>query len=150
MKKSYLPLIFIISISMLLSSCKRDRDAYLIMEEFLLAYGAEGTVYSSRVSEGDEGFVADDFISGVYGFVGESPENYAIFFNAHPVNRYECGVFVCYGADEIMLVEEMCLGRIRLLSATDRGFVGVKNGVVFYSTMKETERARKIWNNIIK
>ena len=149
--KKLLCVITIISILFTLCSCKEEHDAYGMMWEFVRAYGAEGVIYSPAVPEGEDGYVGEGLIDKIYVFSGRFPDNYAIFLNSHADYGSECGVFVCENADMELMVEEMCLERIRLLGrGSDIAFVKRADGVVFYSTMSQRDRAEKIWRQIMK
>lgn len=144
---------FILLIAMILSlfSCTRERDAKQIIENFVNSYGAEGIIYSSQAIEGEIGYISDKFIEKIYRFSGEFPENYAIFLNNRTDFSSECAAFVCRDAEMIDMVQEMCLERIRLISGGEKhGFVKRSQNLVFYSTMKDRERAEKIFSEIIR
>ena len=134
-----------------LNSCKRNRDAYEMLNEFVLAYGADGIIYSPTVTEGNDGYIRDGLIDKIYRFHGGFPTNYAIFLNGHPDYSVECGIFVCTDVEMCERVEEMCLERIKLLAMGEKhAFVKRSDTVVFYSTMPDRDRAEKIFNQIIR
>lgn len=132
-------------------SCRAERDAYAMLCEFVKAYGAEGTIYSPCVPEGEDGYVYEGLVEKIYLFSGDFPENYAIFLNSHPDYSSECGIFVCHDADMLSTVEEMCLERIRLICGrADNAFVRKSGNLCFYSTMKDKTRAEKLYHEIIR
>lgn len=148
--KRYVAFVVLILVILSLFSCERNEDPYNLLSEFLGIYDAKGIVYSPTISEGDEGYIPEGFVEKLYVFYGKFPENFALFLNSHPSYSYECGVFDCQSSDEVRKVEEACLERIRLLSASDRSFIIIKDNIVFYSTLKDRERAEKIWREIIR
>lgn len=151
MKKLISTILLLISFSLLFSSCKRNSDAYKMLNEFILTYGAEGIIYSPKVPEGNDGYIRDGLIEKIYRFHGGFPENFAIFLNTHPDYSSECGIFVCSDVEMRYRVEEMCLERIKLLATGDkRAFVKRSGNIVFYSTMPDRDRAEKIFNEIIR
>jgi hypothetical protein len=151
MKKTIALILFIVILSFSLCSCERQQDAHKMLNEFIFTYGAEGIIYSPKISEGYDGYIHDGLIKKIYRFYGVFPENYAIFLNAHPDFSVECGLFICTDADMVDRVEEMCFERIKLLAmGDDRAFVKQSGRVVFYSTMPDRDRAEKIFNEIIR
>ena len=143
--------ILLIAICLSLSSCGREPDAKKIINEFLGSYGAEGIVYSPLAAEGEPGYINDKFIKNLYSFSGRFPENYAIFLNNRTDFSSECAVFVCRDTEMADMVEEMCLERIRLISGGGKhAFVKRSRNLCFYSTMKDRERAEKIFSEIIR
>ena len=149
--KKLVCIILFISLFFGLCSCEKKQDAYGMLWEFVRAYGAEGVIYSPAVPEGDDGYISEGLIEKIYVFSGRFPENYAIFLNSHSDYGSECGAFVCENADMELMVMEMCLERIRLLGrGRDIAFVKRGGGVIFYSTMRDRDRAEKIWRQIIK
>lgn len=134
-----------------LVSCGESRPAFEMLSEFVSAYGAEGVIYRSDAFEGEEGFIEYDLLKKIYVFYKDFPEEFAIFLNSHADYGSECGVFVCGDAGEAAEVSEMCLERIKLLDrGGDGSFVIREGSIVFYSTMSDSERARKIWKAVAK
>ena len=132
-------------------SCGGSRPATEILSDFISAYGAEGIVYRSDAAEYDEGYAEYDLLKKIYVFYEDFPDEFAIFLNSHADYGSECGVFVCADSGEVSEVEEMCLERIRLLGrGGENSFVSREGRVVFYSTMSDGERARRIWRTLEK
>lgn len=142
--------IFLICIILMLclsvSSCQPKQTAYEIVSEFTKAYGAEGIIYSPHIPEGQPGYVGDGLIERAYHFSGRFPDDYAILLNSHTTDPSECGAFICNDADMLASAEEFCLERVRLLGG---GFVKRRGRVVYYSTMKDVERAERLFKEII-
>ena len=144
---------FLLIFSMLfsLSSCGESRSAYELLSEFVSVYGAEGIIYRSGAEEWEEGFAEYDLLKKIYLFYKDFPENFAIFLNSHADYGSECAVFVCRDSSECFEVYEMCLERIKLLDRRgEKSFIVREGRLVFYSTMSDTERARRIWDALRK
>ena len=149
--KKILSAILLVCIPLTLCSCRDQPDAYQLLSEFVSAYGAEGTIYSPSVPEGEDGYVREGLPKMIYLFSGEFPENYAIFLNGHTDPSSECAIFVCQDANMLNMVEEMSLERIRLVAAgADYAFVRRSGNICFYSTLKQRDRAEKIFSEIIR
>ena len=147
--RRFFSVLLAISLCFSLVSCREVRPAEDILNEFVSAYGAEGIIYSSGSREWEEGYIEYDLLKKIYVFYQDFPEDFAIFLNSRADYGSECGVFVCRDAAECEQVSEMCLERIKLLGrGSENSFVTREGRVVFYSTMKDGERARKIWRAI--
>lgn len=133
------------------TSCGETRPAGELLSEFVSAYGAEGILYLSSAQPGEDGYIEYDLLKKIYVFYRDYPEEFAIFLNSHADYGSECGVFVCEDAGEAADVSEMCLERIRLLDRRgEESFVIREGCVVFYSTMSNGDRARKVWKAVAK
>ena len=144
---------FLLIASMIFSlvSCGESRSASELLSEFVMAYGAEGVIYRSDAEKWDDGYIECDLLKKIYLFYRDFPEEFAIFLNSHADYGSECGVFVCTDSGEASGVEEMCFERIKLLGRGGEGSFVVRDGrMVFYSTMSDGERARRIWDAIDK
>ena len=133
-----------------LNSCARELDATELLSEFVYTYGAEGVIYSPHVSEGSDGFVYEGLTERIFVYDGEFPENYAVLLNSRAGYGGECGVFVCEDADEWEMVSDICRERVALLSGGEGGLIIRSRGVIFYSTLKDNERAEDIWYKIMR
>ena len=142
-----LVLIFIPS----LSSCEEQKNAYSLLSEFVIAYGAEGIIYSPQIPEGQDGYITEELVKRIYIFSGKFPDEFAIFLNSHPDFGAECAVFICSDEQESSLIMEACAERIRLLGrGSDVAFIKRQGMVIFYSTMTDKKRAEGLWREIIK
>ena len=151
MKNNIFSLLILLAFLLNLTSCAQEHDALDLLSEFVDAYGADGVIYSPKIAEGNAGYITEGLIESVYVFSGDLPENYAIMLSSGTESFSECGVFVCDGGEDLLSVEEMCLERIKLLCGRDgRGFVKISGMTVFYSTMKDRERAEMLWREIIR
>lgn len=133
-----------------LCACQGEVSAEGLLSEFISAYGAEGIIYSSECVEGEDGYLTEETLSKIYLYSGRFPENWAIFLNSRAGYGSECGAFVCDSADMRLLVEEMCLERVRLLAGGENSFVARSGNIVFYSTMQDGARAEQLFKKIIK
>ena len=128
-----------------LPSCSERPDAEAIIFGVVSAVGAEGVIYSPSRAEGEDGYIDEALFSRIYITDGPMPESFAVFLNSHADYGAECGVFVASDAAELARLCEMCTERLELLDRGDRGFLLVQGRVVFYSTMTEPERVRRIF-----
>ncbi len=143
--------ILCISLCLCLTSCEQNPDAYALLGEFAAVYGAQGVIYSPKISEGNDGYVYEGLVEKIYVFSGRFPDNYAILLNSRPDFSSECAIFVCTDVEMLYMVEEMCLERIRILCGRDEcAFVKRSGSIVFYSTMKDREKAERIFSEIIR
>ena len=148
MKKIALFLILVMLISLV--SCEREYLADELISDFVSAYRAEGVIYSYSVMEGELGYVCDGFLERIFVFYGELPRNFALLLNSHADYGAECGVFVCDGIDELEIVSEACLERMRILDKSGEYSLLIRTkNTVFYSTLRDKERAGNIWRQII-
>ena len=149
--KKIVSLLIILSLSLSLYSCKKQRDTYALVSEFVRVYGAEGIIYSPGVSEGNDGYLSEGVIERAFRLSGALPKSYAIFLNSHPDFGSECGAFLCESTDMLAYMEESCLERIRLLDpGGERSFIKINKNLLFYSTMEDAPRAKRIWQEIIR
>ena len=149
MKRLCATLLFL-TLAASLTSCGSHESAYTMLSEFITLYSAEGVIYSPECPEGTEGYIDTTTVSRIFILHGVMPENYAIFLNSHVDYGAECGVFVCRDAAERDEVIEMCEERMRLLSGGDNSLLLRSGNVVFYSTLRQRERAETLWSKIIR
>lgn len=142
-------LFLILSLLFALLSCGEEKDAYSMLTDFASAYGVEGIIYSPCVSEGEPGYMREGLAERVFLFSGRFTDNYAVLLNSRTESASECGIFVCPDALTQLSAEEACLERIRLLGG-DNGFVKTKGRIVYYSTLKDRDRAERLFSEIIK
>ena len=150
MKKLISLLLVLVFISSL-SSCEEQKNAYSLLSEFVIAYGAEGIIYSPQIPEGQDGYITEELVKRIYIFSGKFPDEFAILLNSHPDFGAECAVFICSDEQESSLIMEACTERIRLLGrGSDVAFIKRQGMVIFYSTMTDKKRAEELWREIIK
>ncbi len=150
MKKT-LSLILFVALLLSFVSCAATEDARDLLTQFVMAYGAEGIIYSTGIPEGEEGHLPDGLIEKIFVFSGKLPENFAIFLNSHADFGSECGVFVCSDVNELEVAREACLERISLLGrGGSNAFIKSCDNIIFYSTMQDRARAEGIWREIIR
>ncbi len=124
------------------SSCSEAGDPTASLGEFVSAYGAEGIIYSTDVEEGQEGYISPEIERTIFGTT-DMPPSYAIFLNTHLDYASECGAFLVRG-DRSEIIS-LCKRRISLLDpAGDHSFIAIYGDIVFYSTMSDAQRARRI------
>ena len=147
MKKTACLIITLVLFALTLVSCAEQGNAYEMLTEFITVYGAEGVIYSPDITEGHKGYVSEGLMEKAFVFSGRFPDNYAVFLNSHTDKPSECGIFISDNAETLASVEETCLERVRLLGG---GFVKRRGNTVYYSTMQDSERAERIFNEIIR
>lgn len=147
--KKLISLVILFSVTLALVSCERTQSAYSMLSEFISLYGAEGIIYSPECPEGSEGYIDSATAQRIFIFHGDMPKSYAVFLNSHVDGGAECGVFVCRDGAELSEVTEMCEERMRLLSSDNP--VLIRSGrIIFYSTLRDSDRARSLWTKILK
>ena len=138
-------LLLILALLLTLVSCGKDPDAHAVVSELISAYGAEGIIYSSGIPEGEEGYIDEALFRMIYSTEEPPPENYAVFLNSHAGYGAECGVFVSRDAAQTEQILALCRARIALLDPRGECGVVIKRGnAVFYSTLRDSERAERL------
>lgn len=131
-------------------SCRGTSDPYAVMSDIISAYGAEGIIYSPTVAEGESGYIDAALFRRIYAFEGSTPRSYAIFLNSHADYGAECGVFVTSDAAEAETVLSLCRERVKLLDPREECGTVIRRGdVIFYSTLRDTERAEELFLSAI-
>ena len=130
-------------------SCAPSRSATELLCAFVDAYGAEGVIYSPTIPEGDDGYIDRALFDRIYLTRGELPEDFAVLLNSHTDSRAECAVFICRDGAELERVYSMCEERLRLLAVPESSFIIRCGSILFYSTLPEPERARRVWYRVI-
>lgn len=149
MKKiAFLLLLIFLFFSLL--SCEKTPSAEAMIYDFISAYSAKGTIYSSGKREGEDGYVYDELLKKIYIFEGAFPKNYAIFLNSHTDFGAECAAFVCEDEDERAKVINMSRERITILGkGKDNAFLSTSGSIVFYSTLSNRAEAEALWRKIL-
>lgn len=133
----------------ILTSCGEEPDVRSLTEEFVSAYGADGTVYSTECREGEDGYISDDLAERLFGseVIGMT---YSVFLNTHLDYTSECGAFLVDTADKSSIIE-LCQRRMSLLDPRgEHSFVRIYSNVIFYSTMQDKARAERFADIIFK
>lgn len=126
----------------ILSSCSEPLPPVDLLSEFVKSYGAEGIIYHSEATPGEDGYLSPELARVAFGD-RELPKSYAILLNTHLDAAYECALFLIEGnRDEIL---ELCATRAALLDPQGtRTHVAIYGRYVFYSTLSDKDRAKKI------
>ncbi len=133
------------------SSCTSTSDSYAVMTDLISAYGADGIIYSPTVAEGESGYIDAALFRRIYAFECSPPLNYAIFLNSHADYGAECGVFVTSDSAETETILSLCRERVKLLDPKEEYGTVIKRGnVIFYSTLRDTERAERLFLSAIR
>ncbi len=148
--KKKVSLIILSLVMLLLSSCSDEPSAELLLSDFTESYGAEGIIYSSEKSLGEEGYVPEGLTEKIYIYEGAFPKNYAIFLNSHTHKGSEAAIFICKDEKERQKVSEMCLERMKTVSdgKDDRILIRCGN-IIAYSTLEDAEKAEELLKKII-
>ena len=138
---------------MLLSlfSCTAEPSAESMLRDFLYSYGVEGIIYSPDTPEGGEGYITEELFRRIYLYDGDLPTNCAIFLNPRTDDFVECAIFVARDEDERAAISDMCIERVSILDTDgDRAFIIRSGRIIFYSTLKDKDRAEEIITKILK
>lgn len=132
-------------------SCGEISAADSLVMTFTDAYGAVGTVYSPRANEGDAGYMSEGFFETLYSASPDLECDFAVFLSHSPTSPEECAVFITHDDTSRLYVYDTVMARVDFLK--DLGFgesavVIVRGGVVFYSTLLDSERAERIWRDM--
>ena len=126
----------------ILSSCSEPLPPKDLLAEFVKSYGAEGIIYHSEAKEGDEGYLSPELATLAFGD-RELPRSYAILLNTHLDTPVECGLFLIEGNREELI--DLCTYRTALLDRRgERTHIAIYGDYIFYSTLSDRERAKKI------
>ena len=159
MKRIFISLIVIVALFFSLSSCKEERTAVELMNEFLDSYGIESVIYSPSLSEGDVGYVDEKFFESVYGEASDSVIDYAAVFVTDTVSVGECAIFICASRYDAVVVSEICLMRIDMIasisgfsdtSSITGSFVTRNKNIVFMSVLSDNSRSKSAITRILK
>ena len=142
-------LFIVIAILFSAISCSDRRSAYELLSSFADAYGVDGVVYSSSISEGNDGYIDIDLFRKIYAWGDEFPQDFAVLLNSHTDSRAECAVFICRDGAELDDMYEMCRERLRILAVPEQSFIVRTGMTLFYSAMPDAQRAKDVWHRVI-
>ena len=126
----------------ILSACEPPAPPVDLLTEFVKAYGAEGTIYYSEAKEWDDGYLSPALASLAFG-ERELPRSYAILLNIHLDTATECGLFLIEGNKKELL--ELSIARASTLDPEgERTYIAIYGSYVFYSTLSDKDRAKRI------
>ena len=132
----------------ILSACEPPAPPVDLLSEFVKSYGAEGIIYHSEAKPGEEGYLSPEVAAVAFGS-GALPESYAVMLNWRVDSAYECGLFLIDG-DRNELIE-LSSRRISLLDPRgERGFIGIYGDYVFYSTLSDKDRAKRLASEVFR
>ena len=125
-----------------MSACQPPAPPVDLLSEFVKSYGAEGIIYHSEAKEGEEGYLSAELASLAFG-ERELPKSYAILLNIHLDTPVECGLFLIEGNKKELL--ELSAARTSILDPEgERTYIAIYGDYVFYSTLSDKDRARRI------
>ena len=126
----------------ILSSCSEPLPPVDLLSEFVSSYGAEGVIYHSEAKAGENGYLSPELASLAFGD-RELPSSYAILLNVHLDLPTECGLFLIEGDRRECI--ELCTVRTSLLDKSgERSFISIYGDYIFYSTLSDKERAKRL------
>ena len=148
--KRFISLLLLLTISAFLFSCRECRPPRELLTDFIYIYGASGSTYFSDATELDDGYLPRRLLSKIYNLDTDFPNDFAIFLNIHAGYGAECGVFLCKDVSELSKMELSLCERMRLLDPDSDTSIIIRTGLtVFYSTMPDPDRVRKIWYSLV-
>ena len=131
-----------------LSACSPPAPPKDLLAEFVKSYGAEGIIYHSEAEEGEEGYLSPELERLAFGD-RHLPESYAILLNAHLDTAAECGLFLMEGNREDLI--DLCAYRTALLDPSgERTYIAIFGDYMFYSTLPDRERAKRLADIVFK
>ena len=131
-----------------LSSCSEPLPPRDLLSEFVKAYGAEGVIYHSEANESEEGYLSPELEGLAFGD-RHLPRSYAILLNTHLDTAAECGLFLIEGNREELI--DLCTYRTTLLdTGGERTYVAIFDSYMFYSTLPDRDRAKRIADIVFK
>ena len=131
------------------TSCGESPDVTSLTEEFVSSYGASGILYSTKFKEGQDGYIDSYLEERLFGSDANGLE-YAVFLNTHLDYASECGAFLTPGGKKDAVIE-ICQRRMDLLDPSGEcSFIRIYGDVVFYSTMRDKDRAERFADLIFK
>ena len=131
-----------------LSSCREPLPPKDLLSEFVKAYGAEGVIYHSEAEEGEEGYLSPELEKLAFGD-RHLPGSYAILLNTHLDTAAECGLFLIEGNREELI--DLCTYRTALLDPSgERTYVAIFDSYMFYSTLPDRDRAKRLADIVFK
>ena len=126
----------------ILSACSPPPPPVDLLSEFVSSYGAEGVIYHSEAKAGENGYLSPELASLAFGD-RELPSSYAILLNVHLDTATECGLFLIKGDRRECI--ELCTVRTSLLDKSgERSFISIYGDYIFYSTLSDKERAKRL------
>ena len=125
-----------------LCSCGEQKSPTALLVDFVYAYGAEGFIYSTEYSEGEEGYITPELERAIFG-QSDINATYAVFLNIHPDQPSECGAFLIEGNRNELI--ELAKRRMELLDPSgERAFMVIYGDILFYSTLSDRAVAEKL------
>ena len=145
-------------LQMLLVSCQDDVDCYRLAESFRDECGTGGVIYSPRIPEGNEGYVADDFFILMYSEENTHAADFAVLISQRGDIPREAAFFLCHSEYDALSVELMLKSRLALIaelfgagngSPANGGFVLRSGRVVAMCATDDNGEARGIVKMLI-
>lgn len=137
-------------ISLLLStSCGGEyRSAEDMLAELVSSFDICGVLYRKSASEGEAGYIDDDFFGVIYDSECDPETDYAVFLSSSIDSVYEAAIFVTHDESSRIYAERLCEARVGFLSEMGYGEGAVRirrRNVIFYSTLPDSKRAEGLF-----
>ena len=158
MKRFFAAILALSFLAPLLVSCSKELDPTLTIREFCVSYGVETTVYSSRASEGDDGYADANFLPNLLGSEAEGIREFAVALRTSLDGNFEVGIFLCKTVYDARAVSLACLERIELVRVlcestdkpiSDGAFVAIYGTAVVYSITDDNDLSRRLFDALL-
>lgn len=149
MKKTVLAVLLLVSC--LLFACSHTSGAKEILLEFCAEYPIDADVYSSLLTERDQGYVDTEMLLSLYGVEEYPTRDFALVFYGKVGTVREIGVFVTETGAERAEIIELADNRISFLSsfADGEGFVKKYGEVIVYGFVEDASYAVGLFDGLL-
>ena len=154
MKKLLKAVCLLLSLFLLLScliSCSRDDiDTLDIVAKFEREFMTGGMVYSTRFSEGVDGYISGEMIEAFFA-IDLPVEEYSLLVYSSLTEAQELGVFLLSDSADRPELISIIEARLKLLSSFFPGesFIYEKGRVIAYGFFDNAEEAKKLLKSIL-
>ena len=148
--KRIIAFVTLLSVLMIFTSCQRDCSADKLICDFVSLYGIDGTVYSFSPSDADSSVLSSELFAKIFPDADVMPEDCSVLLNYRADYGAECGVLVCRSDTDRQPISEMCKRRMELVDPDGDSHLLIRCGrIVFYSTLRDTQRADGIITKLL-
>lgn len=145
-------LAFVLLISIFtVTACSKKRCAADILTELMREYPIDATVYSSLLTEGEEGYIGEEMLSLLYQTDVCPVAELALVFYGKVDTVREIGVFIVGSGEEYILVSDLVSRRLELLSSFSEGegFIRKHKNVLIYGFVEDASYAKELLDSIL-
>ncbi len=141
MKKLTSLITLLLTLAALTSCLYKSASPSELMADFLREYRGTGTVYTPEADEGEAGYVTEKMALSLFGDASRVPLDYAVYLYSGLDRLTEVGMLSSVGAQDTFDITDVCLERLKLLSAFAEGDSGIfrTGNVVIYYFSSESE-----------